>query len=73
MPLLVAAMGGNTGIRDNEMLYDMAASKDKDFIVVEGATHNIEPCTDCETRKGEHGNVTKNFFNYVAKWITSRF
>jgi hypothetical protein len=73
VPLLVAAMGGNTGIRDNEMLYDMAASKDKDFIVVEGATHNIEPCADCETRKGEYGNVTKNFFNYVAKWITSRF
>jgi pimeloyl-ACP methyl ester carboxylesterase len=73
VPLLVAAMGGNTGIRDNEMLYDMAVSKDKDFIVVEGATHNIEPCTDCETRKGEYGNVTKNFFNYVAKWITTRF
>ena len=73
VPLLVAAMGGNTGIRDNEMLYDMAASKDKDFIVVEGATHNIEPCADCETRKGEYGNVTKNFFNYVAKWITARF
>jgi pimeloyl-ACP methyl ester carboxylesterase len=73
VPLLVAAMGGNTGIRDNEMLYGMAASKDKDFIVVEGATHNIEPCTDCETRKGEYGNVTRNFFNYVAKWITTRF
>jgi pimeloyl-ACP methyl ester carboxylesterase len=73
VPLLVAAMGGNTGIRDNEMLYGMAASKDKDFIVVEGATHNIEPCTDCETRKGEYGNVTRNFFNYVAKWMTTRF
>jgi hypothetical protein len=55
------------------MLYEMAVSKDKDFVVVEGATHNIEPCTQCETRKGQYGNATKNFFNYVNRWITSRF
>lgn len=73
VPLLIAAMGGNTGIRDNEMLYDMAASRDKDFIVVEGATHNIGRCTECETRKGQYDNATKNFFNYVAKWIAARF
>jgi pimeloyl-ACP methyl ester carboxylesterase len=73
VPLLVAAMGGNTGIRDNEQLYEMAASRDKDFIVVEGATHNIEPCTDCEAQKGQFGNATKNFFNYVTRWIASRY
>ena len=73
VPLLVAAMGGNTGLRDNEQLYEMAASRDKDFIVVEGATHNIEPCTDCETQKGQFGNATKNFFNYVTRWIASRY
>ena len=56
VPLLLAAMGGNTGIRDNEMLYDMAASRDKDFIVVEGATHNIERCTECETRGEGQGD-----------------
>ena len=73
VPLLVAAMGGNTALRDNEMLYEMAASRDKDFIVVEGATHNIGPCTECEARPGQYGNATKNFFNYVAKWIGARF
>ena len=73
VPVLVAAMGGNTALRDNEMLYEMAVSRDKDFIVVEGATHNIEPCTECGTRSGQYGNATKNFFNYVAKWMTSRF
>jgi hypothetical protein len=72
-PLLVAAMGGNTSLRDNEMVYVMAAAKDKDFIVVEGATHNLEPCTACETRKGEYDNAMKNFFNYVARWMSSRF
>ncbi len=73
VPLLVAAMGGNTGLRDNEHLYEMAASRDKDFIVVEGSTHNIEPCADCETRKGQFGNATKNFFDYVSRWIASRY
>jgi hypothetical protein len=73
VPVLVAAMGGNTGLRDNEMLYEMATSRDKDFVVVEGATHNIEPCTECETRPGQYGNSTRNFFNYVTRWINARF
>lgn len=73
VPLLVAAMGGNTGLADNELLYDMAASRDKDFVVVEGATHNIEPCAECEAQKGQFGNATKNFFNYVTRWIASRY
>jgi hypothetical protein len=49
------------------------ASRDKDFIVVEDATHNIEPCTEYETQKGQYGNATRNFFNYVSRWISSRF
>jgi pimeloyl-ACP methyl ester carboxylesterase len=73
VPLLVSAMGGNTGIRDNEWLYEQAASRDKDFFVLEGATHNIEPCTECETRKGEYNNCVRNFFNYVRDWINNRF
>ena len=73
VPLLVSAMGGNTGIRDNEWLYEQAASRDKDFFVLEGATHNIDPCTECETRKGEYGNSVRNFFNYLRDWINTRF
>ncbi len=73
VPLLVSAMGGNTGLRDNEWLYENAASRDKDFFVLEGATHNIEPCAECETRKGEYNNVIRNFFNYVRDWINGRF
>ena len=73
VPLLVSAMGGNTGLRDNEWLYEMAASRDKDFFVLEGATHNIDPCLECETRKGEYGNSVRNFFNYVRDWMNTRF
>ena len=73
VPLLVSAMGGNTGLRDNEWLFENAASRDKDFFVLEGATHNIEPCVECEPRKGEYNNVIKNFFNYVRDWMNRRF
>jgi len=73
VPLLVSAMGGNTGLRDNESLYETAASRDKDFFVLEGATHNIDPCVECETRKGEYGNSARNFFNYVRDWMNARF
>jgi len=73
VPLLVSAMGGNTGLRDNEWLYETAVSRDKDFFVLEGATHNIDPCVECETRKGEYGNSVRNFFNYVRDWMNVRF
>jgi hypothetical protein len=42
------AMGAHYFIRDNELHFEDAASGDKDFIVVEGATHGFAPCTACE-------------------------
>jgi hypothetical protein len=73
VPVLFGAMGGHYFIRDNEVHYEVAKSKDKDFIAIEGATHGITPCTECETTKGQYGNSVKNFFDYVAKWVNARF
>ncbi|OFW35547.1 MAG: hypothetical protein A3J28_06410 [Acidobacteria bacterium RIFCSPLOWO2_12_FULL_60_22] len=73
VPILITAMGGHYFIRDNEIHHEVAASKDKDFIVIEGATHGIEPCTECETSPGQYSNSVKNFFDYVQKWINARF
>jgi pimeloyl-ACP methyl ester carboxylesterase len=73
IPLLVTAMGAHYFIRDNEIHYDVAASADKDFIVVEGATHGIRPCTVCERTPGEYGNSVRNVFDYVQRWINARF
>ena len=77
VPLLVVAMGGHYFIRDGEVIYDMAASKDKEFIVVEGATHGGTPCTDCmpasQKYDGRYDNAVKNNFDYLAKWINARF
>jgi len=65
-------MGGYSFIWDNELRYELAASKDKDFIVVAGATHGATPCKECEKTPGQ-ANSAKKFFDCVAKWINSRY
>ena len=73
IPLLVTAMGGHYFIRDNEIHYDVAKSKDKDFAIIEGATHGQTPCVPCERSPGQYSNTVKNFFDYVGNWINKRF
>ena len=66
-------MGGYYFIRDNEIHYERAGSRDKDFIVVEGAVHGQTPCVPCETFPGQYSNTVKNFYDYVRNWINRRF
>jgi hypothetical protein len=73
IPILITAMGAHYFIRDNEMHYEMAASTDKDYVVIEGATHGIRPCTACERTPGQYANSVNNFFDYVRNWIAARF
>jgi pimeloyl-ACP methyl ester carboxylesterase len=73
VPLLVAAMGAHYFIRDNEIHYEIAASPDKDFVVVEGAEHGQTPCIPCESVPGQYSNTVKNFYDYAADWINRRF
>jgi hypothetical protein len=73
VPILLAAMQGYYFIRDNEIMYEEAVSKDKDLIVIEGASHGTTPCKECEMTPGQYSNSVKNFFDYVQKWIDARF
>ncbi|MSO20184.1 MAG: hypothetical protein EXQ56_06905 [Acidobacteria bacterium] len=73
VPVLITTMGGHYFIRDNEIHYEMAASKDKDFVIIEGATHGITPCVECESTPGQYSNTVKNFFDYLQKWMNARF
>ena len=73
VPVLFAAMGAHYFIRDNERHFDMAKSKDKDFIVIEGAVHGFTPCTACEKTPGQYSNSVKNLFDYAANWINARY
>ena len=73
VPVLVTAMGSHSFIRDGEIIFEATKSRDKEMIVVEGATHDFVPCAACEETPGQFSNVTKNHFDYVAKWINTRF
>jgi hypothetical protein len=73
-PLLAAAMQGSFQnlIQEIEINAMYAKMADKEFIVVEGATTSITPCDNCGQPKEAFANVTKNFFDYAAKWIKAR-
>jgi hypothetical protein len=75
VPLLAAANQASFQnlIQEVEINYLYAKSQDKDFIVVEGATTGVTPCTNCGVPASNFSNVTKNFFDYAAQWINARF
>ena len=73
VPLLITAMQANRYLRFNEIHYDLAKSEDKDFVIIEGATHPQRPCALCESFPGQYSNPTENFFNYVGDWIDERY
>jgi pimeloyl-ACP methyl ester carboxylesterase len=74
VPILVMSMQGHYFIRDGEQIYESSASADKDFIVVEGATHGLGPCNPCATLHGaNYSNARINLFNYIREWATPRF
>lgn len=73
VPQLFTAMGGHYFVRDVEREYDLSKAKDKDFIVIEGATHFFTPCTACAKTPGQYSNTMRNLFDYVARWIDARF
>lgn len=74
VPILVMAMQGHYFIRDGEYIYEIAASTDKEFIVVEGANHGLGPCAPCAAlHKANYGNARTNMFNYIRDWVNARF
>ncbi len=59
-------MQGHYFIRDGEYIYLSSASRDKEYIVVQGATHGLGNCSNCPG--GPYVNVSRNLWNYVAAW-----
>ena len=73
VPIMIAAMGAYQFIRDDEIIFDKSASRDKDYFVLEGAVHGFTPCTACETTRGQYSNSVKNLFDYIRNWTNKRF
>lgn len=77
VPVLVSANTGHYFVRNSELIYDFTASDDKDFVAVEGATHDGRPCTACmpdgHEYDGRYDNTVRNSFDFIAEWINARF
>ena len=73
IPIMFAAMGAYYFVGDNERMFDLAKTKDKDFVVIEGATHGFTPCIPCGPTPDAYANSVKNLFDYAAAWINKRF
>ena len=73
VPVMFAAMGGYYFVGDNERMLDAAKSKDKDYVVIEGATHGFTPCVPCGPTPDAYANSVKNLFDYASAWINKRF
>jgi pimeloyl-ACP methyl ester carboxylesterase len=73
VPLLFMSMGGHYYIGDGERYLETARGQDKDFVVIEGATHSFTPCARCEKTPGQYSNTVKNLFDYTTNWINARF
>jgi hypothetical protein len=75
VPLLAVAQQASFQnlIAEIESNHLYATTKDKDFIVIEGATTGSTPCTVCGQPASAYSNATKNFYDYATKWIHTRF
>jgi pimeloyl-ACP methyl ester carboxylesterase len=74
-PMLIMSMTGHYWIVPAEMYYQAATkSKSKTLAYVYGALHGFSPCTECTSKPlGPYGDTTGETFNYVAKWLETRF
>jgi hypothetical protein len=74
VPILIAAMQGHYFIRDGEILFENGPMADKNFIVIEGASHGVGTCSECEDlHNADYSNARKNAYDYVAQWANARF
>ena len=70
VPFLTIGMTGHYWIVSAEMAYQHAKSADKSVAFVEGATHGMTPCMNCN---GNYGDTVGRTFDYIANWMNTRF
>lgn len=65
VPVLIMSMTCHYFEVPDEMLYNHAASKDKQLVYVEGAAHEYTPC------RPEYGDTMKRTFDYMDGWLSN--
>lgn len=73
VPLLIASMTGHYFLAPDAIIYEHAASADKEIVFVEGAEHDFTPCKAAEPSPGCFGDTMKTTFDYVDGWLAERF
>ena len=64
VPTLIVAMSCHYFLVPDEMIFDHSAAKDKQYALVEGASHVFSPC------RPEFGDTQKRLFDYVDRWLS---
>jgi pimeloyl-ACP methyl ester carboxylesterase len=64
VPVLIMTMSCHYFVVPDEILFDHVASKDKELVYVEGASHGYTPC------RPEYGDTMKRTFDYMDGWIS---
>jgi hypothetical protein len=73
VPLLIMPMTGHYFMVSDEIIYNHAASADKQMAFVEGAVHGLTTCKPCEKTPGEFGDTVQTLFNFADHWLADRF
>ena len=66
VPLLIMSMTCHYFVVPDEILFDHAASKDKQLVYVEGAAHGYTPC------RPQYGDTMKRTFDYLDNWLSDK-
>jgi hypothetical protein len=64
VPTLIVSMSCHYFLVPDEMIFDHSGAKDKQFVLVEGASHTFTPC------RPEFGDTEKRLFDYVDVWLS---
>jgi hypothetical protein len=64
VPTLVMSMTCHYLVVPDEIVFNHLAARDKQFALVEGATHNFTAC------RPEYGDTAARTFDYVDRWLT---
>jgi hypothetical protein len=64
VPTLIVAMSCHYFLVPDEILYEHSRAKDKQYALIEGASHVFAPC------RPEYGDTQKRLFDYIDKWLS---
>lgn len=72
VPVLAMGMTGHWEYLNAEKIYLNSGSDDKSIAFVEGASHTINVCTECESYPGQYGDTMKTCFDHTDRWLRQK-